>query len=239
MAELEYPKTTVTESRNIEDYRQRHAGKRVVLLGNGPTLRNWSQEEVDDMEGWVIGINRSWARSRDGSFKGFKGTDYHCFLSGPHAQDLADGCVSTRLAIFPRSLEFIVNCAESRFKDFITINQMASGYMPGAFEFDMSRGVSTKFAGYFAMQIAAWMGFSEWILLGFDAHDREGHAHDENPAKGLITRQGMREWNHGVKAWADNRKGAQAVTILNANPDSAIEEFEKVSKEALFERLGV
>ena len=212
-------------------------GKRVFVLGNGPTLRQWSMAEIRAVKGETIGVNRSWKSSADGTHKGFQGTTYHCFVSGAHAYNLCDGQVKTGVTFCPRSLEWLVDSAECGCGcKYCFVGVLSGGYNPTAFRFDLERGIMTKFAGYFALQLAAWMGYSEIFLLGYSAKDYEGHAHDIDPAdpgKRKITRGGMRRWFDGAADWAK----ASGRTIINADPDSAITCFPRMSKEQVLERI--
>lgn len=211
-------------------------GRRVFLLGNGPPLHDWTMAELKALGADTIGINRSWMASPSRDHKGFQGTTYHVFVSGAHGYSLCDGKVRTGLAICPKSLTWLIDSGECGCGcKYAFVGVLSGGYSPTSFKFDLNRGIMTKFAGYFALQLAAWCGYSEIFLLGYSAHDREGHAFDENPQKGLITRNGMRPWFRGAADWANARGD---VRIINCDPESAITCFPRYSKDDVLAQLA-
>lgn len=226
---------------DINEIRDKKAGKRVFLLGNGPPLHEWTMEDIKGLGADTIGMNRSWRPRLDPKdpneiiHKGFQGTTYHCFVSGAHGYALCDGKVKTGLAICPKNLRWLIDSAECGSGcRCCFIGVLNGGYAPTNFTFDLNRGVMTKFAGYFALQLAAWCGYDEIYLLGYSAQDREGHAFEADPSKGLVTRQGMRRWFSGAADWANSRRGK---LIVNCDEGSAISAFPKMSKKQVFERI--
>jgi len=230
-----------------QEFKETKKGKRVFLLGNGPPLRDWSMADLRGVGADTIGINRSWmsadaftdpiTKKEFEEHKGFQGTTYHCFVSGAHAYNLCDGKVKTGVVFSPIWLKWLIDSAECGCGcRYCFVNVLTGGHSPTTFRFDLNHGIMTKFAGYFALQIAAWMGYSEIFLLGFSAIDREGHAHDSNPDKGLITRGGMRRWFQGAADWANSKPDK---TIVNCDPESAIDFFPKMGKEEVLERIAM
>lgn len=230
------------------EFQDKHKGERCWIIGNGPSARQWRSEDFRELGGVVIGINRSWMPSKDGAYQGFHESDYHVLVSGSHAYDLCNGKFKTRVMFMPRSTRWIVSRPECKGygkrpedTEFCFVGVLSGGYHPTRFLYDIDRGIMTKFAGYFALQVAAWMGFTEWFLIGFSAKDREGHAYDDDPGRGIVTRDGMRRWYAGVGDWAEQlnkRRGDGTMRIVNCDPDSAIEWFEKKSRAEVFELCG-
>jgi hypothetical protein len=107
---------------------------------------------------------------------------------------------------------------------------MNGGYQPTRFRFDIDKGIMAKFAGYFALQCCAWMGFDQFMLVGFSAGDYEAHAYDNEPYKGRVTREGMRRWFQGAAHWAHATVGKR---VINCDPTSQIPYFEKLDKEGV------
>lgn len=233
--------TTRPHEYRPDDFKDAHKGERVWLLGNGPSAREWTREDLAKLGGRIIGINRSWKPSDDGKFQGFQDTDYHCFVSGSHAYDVCAGKVRTGVVFLPEALRWVVQGSEcdGHQPDRCFFRVLSGGYSPSAFRFDLDRGVMTKFAGYFSVQLAAWMGFSEIFLIGFDAGDRQGHAYDADPTKGRGTRDGHRRWFRGVADWANakNARRPGCVRVLNCFEGSRIEFFERRSRDEVMEML--
>jgi hypothetical protein len=217
----------------VLDFKDTKVGKRVFLLGNGPPAREWAMADFKKLGADTIGMNRSWMDSPDGVHKGFQGTTYHCFVSGAHAYNLCDSKVRTGVTFAPRTLKWLIDSSEcSCGCKYAFVNVLTGGHSPTNFKFDIDRGVMTKFAGYFALQLAAFMGYGEIFLVGYSAKDREGHAHDDEPDKGMITRGGMVRHFAGAAMWADAR---QDKLIVNCDVDSAIEFFPRRSKAQVVE----
>ncbi len=92
---------------------------------------------------------------------------------------------------------------------------------------------SGQSSGHSAISVAIALGAKRVILLGYDMRTVDGrhHHHDdylEEPIPTLYSEQfipGFNGWNA-----AANRAG---VEVLNATPDSALDEFRKVSIDAL------
>ncbi len=227
----------------IQALRGAFKGDRVWIVGNGPSAENWSIEEMRDFGGHVFGVNRCWRTSpRTGAC--FQWTDFHTFVSGHHYDDLMHGRVHTGTAFMPsRYTPLMVN--HVRLKEFQKTgpevvevnlsnarwNSSADG-RPWNFHFDRSRVVST-FAGHLALALAVYMGFSDVLLVGFDARDGEGHFFDklDGPRTSPVgfKRDQMVKWFDAIGEWmigSDCR-------IWNTNPESAIRVFPFATKEEI------
>lgn len=222
-------KVQIVDSVSPLEFKDRHKGERVWIIGNGPSARNWTMEELRELGGCVMGVNASWKPSPDGTYAGFQDTEYHSYVSGTHGYDVCKGSVRTGTVFMPRTSAWIVSDAKCKVdSDFCLVGIMNSGYQPQRFRYDIDKGVMTKFAGYFAVQVCAWMGFDQFMLVGFSAGDYEAHACDDEPYKGRVTREGMRRWFQGVGHWALETKGKR---IINCDPTSKIPYFDKLDKD--------
>ncbi len=84
-------------------------------------------------------------------------------------------------------------------------------------------------SGAAAINLAVLFGAKKIILLGFDMHTKGPlHWHGSYPTRGGAALE--RTFTRHMKGFSGMNKAAKkmGVTILNANPDSAIEEFTKV-----------
>ena len=194
---------------NIKDFKNVHAGEKVFLLGNGPSLANvYDRLPELSKRGWTIGMNRSWMPPLDGSMSFF--ADYHCFVNASHAVDILNGSNVPRLATF---------CLQGPgCENFITMRQI-DGASHNSFRYDLEHGTDAPFAGLFALKLAFYMGFSEVWLLGYDACDK-GH-HCDSLETG---RRGHAPWFAGAFQWQKQRGD---ISIFNASPESEITYFEK------------
>lgn len=153
----------------IEDLRGKHRGK-CIVMGNGPSLIDHRRPNPDpalspDLSQWnfppVIGTNKSWTE-RD--------SDYHVLLD--HAQ----------WASYPG----VWKVYEEHGK-LITMGGPGIQLKPwhdGPFSWDLTQGVREGWPNtggsvvLVALQVAAWLGFTEVFLLGCDLQG--GKFYDEN-----------------------------------------------------------
>ena len=193
----------------VADFKNLHAGERAFLLGNGPSLAK-VYERLPELsrEGWTIGMNRSWQPppSSDFSFM----ADYHCFVNHTHAIDILNGSNVPRVATF---------CLDGPGTDGLLTMRQIAGCTENSFRYDLEHGSDAPFAGLFALKLAAYMGFGEIWLLGYDACDRGHHCDDRKTG-----RRGHVTWFAGAFQWAKHRSD---VSIYNASRDSWITYFEK------------
>lgn len=201
------PETTetagLTRGIDITCLRGRHAGERVWLLGNGPSLNDWTPDDVSSLGGATLGINRSWQR--------FPKTDYHCLIAGAQLPALLEGHVGARIAFVPKHTRWMFH--DSKFDgDVCFVGQRSSR---GEFPCSLESGFVGAFAGLFALQLVAHLGFTQVVLAGFDARSSDGHFYAPYVRGG---RDGMVEALLPASQWLESL----GVEVLNANPDSAV-----------------
>lgn len=231
-------------SKTIASFNNRHCGERAWIVGNGPSAEQWMMEELRSLGGVVMGTNRCWRKSpRTGAT--FQDTDYHTFVAGHHFDDTMAGHVLTDTAFIPARYSKFMGTrwqlSRRRFKGNIifipTIDAWKSQYgKPFHFHFERG-GCVANFAGQLAIALCAFMGFSEMLLLGFDANDCEGHFFDDDTNKGKppgFSRKPMRQWFDSIAEWArvDGR-----TTIINCSATSAIDQLPRMPKEEVLKWL--
>lgn len=207
----------------IEDYIQAHRGEPACLLGNGPSLLEWDIKQLR-RDHVLVGINKSWTQGQ---------AFYHCAIAWEHVQDLIDGKYSPGRwvgdtfesgVLFMREAMFSQR-AEGALKNWAgTVVPLAQPQRNGSqtwFSADMSQGLHSSFGGQMAIELALWLGCSPFYLLGYDAHNVEGHHHSKD-ANSSANRQKHVEYLKPVAAYAE-RVGAK---VYNANENSAIPHFE-------------
>lgn len=211
------------KTRNIKDYCLRHKGKSVCLLGNGPTLSQWSLDELRAAGYHLFGMNKSWTHGP---------AYYHTFLSSAHLEDVARqrycpgrwqgddfkpgvlfttyGIVSHRIRVFdgwPGTL--VIMTQAGKVGDQVW------------FSADMAMGYHSCFAGSMALELAMWMGYDEIYLLGYDTHNYEGHHWDGDSKPAAAERTTQIAYMRPVSEYATKTRSK----VFNANPDSAITWF--------------
>lgn len=221
-------------------------GKRVWLIGNGPSAEHWTMEELAELGGATFGINRCWRTSpRTGA--SFDGTDYHTFVAGHHFDNLMAGRVDTKIAFVPyRYWKFLsTRWPPNRRKvkaAMVSTPILDSAWPSGKrgkpfqYEFDTRQCVA-NFGGQLALALCAFMGFTEIYLIGFDANDGEGHFFDEDLAKHAppgFSRQPMRQWFKAIGEWADEHP---EVRLVNTSSESAITEIARKTKDEVVDGI--
>lgn len=196
-------------------------------------------DELRELGGVTFGTNRCWRKSpRTGAT--FQDTDYHCFVAGHHFDDLMGGRVRTDTAFLPsrfsRMLQTRWPHRRRRFRgNMVSVNIVESHWntaqygKPFQTHFDRGTCVAT-FAGQLAMALSCYMGFTEIMLIGFDARDGEGHFFDEEPSAGNppgFKRESMRGWFPAIKEWTD----VHSIEVVNCDPESALPQFPRMTKD--------
>lgn len=207
----------------IGDYFQAHRGEPACLLGNGPSLLEWDIQQLR-RDHVLVGINKSWTQGQ---------AFYHCAISSEHVQDLIDGKYSPGRwvggmfepgVLFMRETMFSER-AQHALKNWqgtvVPLKQPQRNGSQTWFSADMSLGLHSSFGGMMAIELALWFGCSPIYLLGYDAHNVEGH-HWAQDANRSANRRKQVEYLKPVAAYAE-RIGAK---VYNANENSAIPHFE-------------
>lgn len=227
----------------IAKYRDRHVGQTAWLLGNGPSALNWTMAEIRhacwDYGGKTIGINRCWRKQNkvEPFHEGFQSTDYHCFVAGHHFDDWCAGRVLSKTAFVPVRLAHFITGGFTKYRgagSWVPLPIIDQGWdsgingRPFVWDFTGRTRVPSTFAGLTALQLAAFMGFSRIVLIGYDAHDNEGHFFDGGvPEVKGFKRAAMVLWFTEVAHWARE----SGVDVINANPASAITQLPTMTKE--------
>lgn len=221
-------------------FREVHKGETVFILGNGPSLLEWTMPELRELGGVVIGINKSWmgreANEHGPAHPGVNGADYHCFVSGNNVEEVITAKVDITTCLFvPSDLKWALMRPENQYRGkWCAIERKAGGTVPGVFRNDVSYGFDANFAGYFALQIAAYMDFHTICLIGYDCVDRQGHHWDSDPYSGVITRHQMIPW---IGAFAVYARARPELRVFNCSEKSAIPFFPRVPKREVADWL--
>lgn len=201
----------------ISDFQNKHSGEACILLGNGPSLAKWYRV-LPTLRPYytIIGMNLSAEPPQDDPEAPRVIADYHIFVNDEHAHAIhkEDGRPLMTFAL--DSARKVLGERD----DVIYLARRGSPEMR-LFRFDWQHGCNAPFAGYMAMQAAAFMGFAEWRLIGYDAHSKEGHHCDSKQSYG---REAQCQWYQGIHAWMKHRGEPR---IINCNHDSAIQCFQK------------
>lgn len=197
-----------TKTQTIRDFKNIHEGKRLFILASGPSLERINLAPL--RRRLVMGLNRSLLT--------FPNPHYHCTMD----QRLFDD--------FPKLL------AKTRY--LFTLEGRPMGIplrLLGSegFSWDLEEGIYSGYTvSYFALQIAAYMGFKEIFYLGLDLKHYAGRTH--------FFGHDFRSRNHEETEFPRMRKMMNYaarelensdIRVFNCSPMSDLECFLKVSYE--------
>lgn len=151
-----------SDARLLGGVKNRHAGGRVVILANGPSLKKHDLRRLAASDCLILGLNRSW----DVSWPDYHMTlDVRQYATHPRIyQRLNDEGrlyvlgpmwpVGVHLKMAPQSVSF-------------SHELQRDGIQPSI--------DGTGSVAYAALQLAAWMGFTTAFFLGLDLHGPHYH----------------------------------------------------------------
>ena len=209
-------------ARTIEDFRATESGP-VAILGNGPSLE---EVELESVGVPLFGCNRSWLHAW---------SRWTCYVNPQHHAELYSGMseygprrnrpeVAFAMDYTPERARRLYSGLPRWHGELVLVDSLTSIADNGTMEAkyrprgdSLDRGRNSHFAGYMAMELAVWMGFTTIYLLGFDGgsghfYDRAEHANTE------IWQEAFRR----ARPWLDDR----GIRVVNCNPESKIDAFE-------------
>lgn len=142
----------------IRQFKGIHAGKRCVIIGNGPSLRKTDLSLLRDE--YTFGLNRIYLMFDELGFE----TTYHVVINRHVVEQCADDFRKIKAPLFTTvpNRAFLDGAADTAFLNTIV------GLWP-YFSGDAGRGVWEGYTvTYVAMQLAYYMGFTEVVLVGVD-----------------------------------------------------------------------
>lgn len=142
----------------IRQFRGIHRGKRCVIIGNGPSLKNTDMSLLRDE--YTFGLNRIYLMFDELGFE----TTFHVVINRHVVEQCADDFRAIKAPLFTTApnREFLDGATDTAFLNTIV------GLWPH-FSRDAARGVWEGYTvTYVAMQLAYYMGFSEVVLIGVD-----------------------------------------------------------------------
>jgi len=134
---------------------QKHAGETCLIVGNGPSLNKISLELLEGMPSF--GTNRIYLHEK------FQPTYYAAVNPLVQQQFLEEAlrCLD-RTEVFFISPDYAKNHTDERILPINSLTIPPFSRVP-------SRGVNEGWTvTYVCMQLALWMGFSQWLLVGVD-----------------------------------------------------------------------
>lgn len=142
--------------RHIRQFHNLHAGKRCIIIGNGPSLKNTDLGLLRNE--FTFGLNRIYLMFDELGF----GTTFHVVINKLVVQQCADDFRGIKAPLFTTT----PNRAYLQGSSNVAYMNRLSG---PRFSADVSRGIwEGATVTYAAMQLAYYMGFTDVILVGVD-----------------------------------------------------------------------
>lgn len=228
----------------LEKYKNIHKGKRIFIIGNGPSLT------VEDLN--VLHEHKEICFALNKIHKIFPKTEWRPNYIGMTDTRPITACEDELDIITENSVLFMADRytnSNTAYEDKLQYVHLKSEYyepnLPG-FSDDITKGV---FWGYsvtydFAIQIAAYMGFSEMYLIGMD-HNNVGAVTDPRNhfIKDYFTQEEAGIYKNVIANFgamelaykkADNYSRKHGFRIYNATRGGKLEVFERVDFDSLF-----
>lgn len=190
----------------IREFKNIHEGKRVFILASGPSLGTLDLSLLERRV--VIGLNRSALIYPD--------THYHCTMDQRLFDEHPDVLRKTRYLFTlpgrPWGMPLPLLGAEG-------------------FSWDLEQGIYSGYTvSYFALQVAAYMGFKEIFYLGLDLKHDGGNTHffgndfhSRNHEQSEFPRMAkMLRYGAGILRKTD-------IKVFNCSPLSDLDCFERIS----------
>lgn len=191
---------------SVTEFKGLHRGKRVFILASGPSLKDLDLDRLQHRI--VIGLNRS--------VLVYPETHYHCVFDDRLFTDFGDAFRASRFLFTLENRPFGIPMK-----------------LLGAegFSWDLAEGIYSGYTiSYFAMQLAAYMGFQQIIYLGLDLRHREGETHFFGQDYRSRTHESTefprmaKMLTRGVQALSE-----KGVEVFNCSPLCTLDCFKKIS----------
>lgn len=140
----------------LRQFKDLHAGKRCVIIGNGPSLRNTDLSLLRDE--YTFGLNRIYMMFEELGWQ----TSFHVVINRYVVEQCVDEFKEIEAPLFTtrQNLRYLRGAPDTAYLDRI---------IGPWFSRDVTHGVwEGHTVTYVAMQLAYYMGFSEVILVGVD-----------------------------------------------------------------------
>lgn len=241
-------RTTLTLLRN------RHKGQRAVIIGNGPSLRIPDLDRLQDVV--TFASNKIYLAYDETRWRPtYYSVEDHLVLLNSRARIEA---LTGSIKLFPANTrDFGYHAADTIFAPFLPPRSfedpLADPAFP-AFSHDLSQGIAWgSTITYSQIQMAAFMGCTEIILIGLDhsyqlpsqkrgnqyIHDGEqNHFHPDYRSPGEAWHQPNLEVLERSYAKARDVCVARGIRILNASRQTRLDVFERADFDQLFPATG-
>ncbi len=233
--------------RRLSALRNREVGKRIFILGNGPSLLKTDVDKLSDEVS--IASNAVFLLFKEKSYRPTYYTIEDCLVAEDRAKEAS--ALQGMWKIFPEDVRRYIPADRNT----VYVNFIRNSKAPPRFSENCTRAVYWGGTVTFLnLQLAAFLGASQIYLIGFDHDYAPPSAHDE--VDGVVITSATRDQNHfdpryfgpGYR-WHDPRVdrmedsyrlakdvlASRGIQIFNATAGGKLEVFERVEFDSLFE----
>lgn len=238
------------QGKALAQYKNKYAGQRCFLIGNGPSLRAEDLTVLHDAGEITFGFNRV--------YNIFGQTPWRPTFYISQDEKMLFGCVDTVNALhlpsklIPIQLNWWHDISVDGAEYFNIIDQQVDNPAEFKFSDDISSGIYNSSTGmYTAAQLAVYMGFKEIYFIGVDHHFRIS----QNNAGEIVVDEKAKDY-FSDKYNADKDKlyipntekstltyvamkqhcDKRGVAVYNATRGGKLEVFPRVEFDSLFEK---
>ena len=212
-------RVNVKVNRSIKSYRYKHKGERCIILGNGPSL---DMVDLSNIGCPTIGTNASWMVHE---------STYHCATDDWQFENYsAHRNINSWTNLFTANVDYDAFGVPNP-KSCVRLTILDHGG-EAAWSDDLTRGIylCTTIMWY-ALQLAAWMGFVESGLIGFDlcAYGFNSKFY-KHPKTSEPFFNEIADTQNRLMGWARKRLDGR-MKITNLSPISRCDTLEKIRFE--------
>lgn len=235
--------------KGLAAYKNKYAGKRCFLIGNGPSLRAEDLTKLHENGEITFGFNRI--------YNIFDQTPWRPTFYISQDEKMLDGCADvvngTEMGVkfIPIQLRWWHDICIGGAQEFRIIDQQVEDPREFGFSDDIAKGIYNSSTGmYTAAQMAAYMGFSEIYFIGVDHHFRisrnnAGEIVVDNSVKDYFSEKYNEDKD---KLYIPNTEKStltyvamkdhcekRGIRVFNATRGGKLEVFQRVDFDRLFE----
>lgn len=232
----------------LKRYKNKHKGQRAFLIGNGPSLRMEDLDTLQEHGEICFGVNaiyRAYDRTK------WRAT-YYCIGDSDAMINCGDEVdqLHGEDVFYGDNFHLIRNVEQKKNRQYVHITCDAFDQNKPGFSSDITKASITGYCTTMydmVIQIAAYMGFAELYLIGNDfsyierVTDVRNHFiadyYNEIEIKNLKRYVTQKTIDRGIRSFekAEEYSRAHGFRIYNATRGGALEVFERVDFDSLFE----
>lgn len=209
------------------------SGKPCFIVGGGPSLKDFDWTKLKGHR--TIGVNRAFERFEPTIIFSMD-TDFIDWVRNDMYSRVKDGAETKTKFLASKAYKVWLRMTPVKLPENFFIVRVAKNYFYGLRNFtlqSMQEGICHgDNSGYAALNLAVCLGANPIYLLGFDCKHENGRSHWHD---GHIRKQKEKRVAKWIKRFnlAAEKLATTEFRVVNLNPDSALECFEKMAPERI------